>query len=177
MSRAFTKQDTTSGGGLLPAGVKQYNVFGARIEFNEKAGIRELIVEVANSEGSGNFTVPLEKPANMQEDTFYWLMGMNLTGFGVDVVDKTPEQVLQSLPAHLGKIHNGIVELEVTHTQSTKLKDDGTPFVNHRVKVRRMVEEGTGPAPAAAPDAGVAAVANTFAAAPAGGVADDDLPF
>lgn len=167
MTRTLTEADLKGGSSLLPSGVRDYNVFGCRVQLNKFSGMRELLVEVASSEGSGDFTIPLEKPQGLEEDTFMWIFGSQLGALGFEgLVGETPLGFVEKhLASQLGKVYNSVISLEVTHQPSKKLRDDGTPFINARVKVRRVVEPGTG-----AVKAPLAPAAGTI-------TPDDSFPF
>jgi hypothetical protein len=163
--------DVKVGGGvsLLPSGIRTFEVTTARAEVNEKTGRREAVIGLSNSAGNGEDKIALEPWDTSFDGVEMWerifkgaAQGLGFTPSGDHVsVEEAATEFASFLPALVG----ANVEVEVKHLESKKLKDDGTPFVNHRVNYRQLV--GNTPAMAAAP------AAQHEPAAFAGAVADD----
>lgn len=150
--------DTTVGGGmsLLPAGIRTYNITAARVDVNQRGAgpaLRELTIALASTDGHGEATVPLEPFDRSPDGVAMWerifksaAVGLGFQPSGghlpmMDVADEFARWVPGS------GLTSCAVECEVTHHDSKRLKDDGTPFVNHRVKFRGIVDGSTAAAP------------------------------
>lgn len=163
---SVTWDDVTGGGQrLLPIGTRNYEVTQAKARINDYNGQREALIAVASSDGAGEFTVPLEA-WGPDEDLFLKVVGGQARGLGfvpsradLDVNRDITRGDIEEFTMYLPSLHGAVVELYVEHKESTKLKDNGEPFVNHRVYANKLVSRRQ-VAPAAAPVneyAGVAA--------------------
>ena len=164
-----TWEEATSGGGvnLLPEGTRPYEVSAARPEVNKHTGRREVLIALSSSAGSGETTVPLESWGD--EDLFLRIFGGQAQGLGFKPADPTApitQADIDAFSRYVSSLVGAVVEAKVEHKESTKLKDDGTPFVNHRVYFNKLVMHAPGATPAQVEQPVAAAV----------GV-DDDIPF
>lgn len=165
--------ETTEMGGmsLLPVGTRSFEITKARVDVASRgpSQIRELVVGLASTAGSGEATTPLEPFDHSPEGVRFWERIFKTTAAGLGFVPQNGDLPMLDIANEFASWVPGAglvgrtVEAEVTHHDSKKLKDDGTPFVNHRVKFRGLV----GGAPTAAP-----APVPSFAGAAA---ADDDV--
>jgi hypothetical protein len=116
--------------------------------------LRELTVALTSTAGSGDVTVPLEPFDRSPDGVEMWERIFKTAALGLGFTPSAPHLNLVDIADEFARwipgagLHGRHVEVEVTHHNSTKLKDDGTPFVNHRAKFRGLV--GAAPAPAAA---------------------------
>ena len=150
----------TGGGGLLPKGVRVYDITKARVEVSTRgAKLRELVIGLADSEGhSGETTVALEpfdkspRGVELWESLFKGAaqgLGFTPTAGHLPMVDIANE--FASWVPTSGLV-GSTVEAMVKHVESkpkpdgSHLKDDGTPFVNHRVTFRGIVGAAQAPA-------------------------------
>lgn len=186
-----TTLDAPSEGGgysLLPAGINNYTIKNAEIVANKWNGRNEVVLTISCPEGSGKTDIPLEPWSADAVDTFLKVFKNGLGNIGIPVEGKTPQQILATLTTDLPKVIGNVVEFSVEHkTRKAKpdgshLKQDGTPWMDAKAYINRLVQRGTGLAPsgqtAAAPtDPGMSALDAAFAAVPAGQQNADDLPF
>ena len=142
---------------LLPEGTRTFEITTARVATRTNRDglvLRELTVGLSSSEGSGTDTVALDPFVNTPDGIQLWQRIFKTAAVGLGFqpsngdapISDVVQEFIDWVPGSgLVGCH---VEAEVTHHNSTKLKDDGTPFVNHRVKYRGIVQ-GTPAAPAA----------------------------
>jgi hypothetical protein len=136
--------DVKVGGGmsLLPAGIRAFEVTTARAEVNDR-GLREAVIGLSSSAGAGEDKIALEPWDKSFDGTEMWerifkgaAQGL---GFQPSSDQVTVEQAANEFAAYVPRLVGSMVEVEVKHVNGKKLKDDGTPFVNHRVNYRQIV--------------------------------------
>jgi len=164
---------------FLPAGTNNYKLTGVRMENHAYFGNLQAVLDVQLDGVTYNIELPLAgSPTGNDEIVADRIAGaMNALGVkpsviagmeaaGQDVSDVENNVAWGSelglaLPTFVGSV----LELFVTHRDSKKLKDDGTPFVNANAYINRVVSSPAEPV--------IAAGVNV----PAGVADDDDIPF
>jgi hypothetical protein len=145
---------------LLPEGIRTYTITSARVEVVKKGqapSIRELLVALTSPEGSGEVSVPLEPFIHTPDGVEMWERIFKSAAVGLGFEPTGGHLPMQDVAAEFASwipqsgIVGQMVEAQVTHHNSTKLKDDGTPFVNHRVKFRGLLGGGVVPQPMQVP--------------------------
>lgn len=149
--------EVTVGGGmsLLPAGIRTFEITTARAEVAERGNkLRQAVIGLASSAGSGEDTLPLEPFDRSPDGVELWerifKSAASGLGFAPSAGNVTMQDAANEFAAYLPGLVGSLVEVEVKHVPSKKLKDNGEPFVNHRVTYRSVVA-GSGTTAAAAP--------------------------
>lgn len=164
----------------LPEGLNNFEVTGARAETNEYNGRNELVVNFTGPAGGGVADFPLEPWASDQKsvDQFIKMFTSNAAGiFGIETQGRRAQEVMGDIVKALdnNSAIGNIVEINVVYAprkdkgDGKHLREDGTPWMNAKPYVNRLVQKA---APKASIDDAFEA-----AAVPAGFGGDDDIPF
>jgi hypothetical protein len=183
MTQTLSAPSEGGGYSLLPAGLNNFTIRHAEIVQNKWNGRNELELTISSSEGGGKHAIPLEPWSADAIDTFLKVFNNGLGNIGIPVEGLTAQQVLAKLPTQVAGLVGNVIECNVLHqprkpkADNSHLKDDGTPWLDAKCYINRLVS--TGPAPtaqAAAPSSEMAALDAAFSAAPSF-AGDDDIPF
>lgn len=132
--------------GLLPAGKQHLQVVYAARVTNEHTQREEGVLDLESNDGIiGRVSIPLE-PWNDDREKFKRVFKTYAAGLGFE--PNYPEQSVEDIAggeefvAFLHAIVGRRVLARIEHVPSNSLKDDGTPFINHRVRFRGLVSNG-----------------------------------
>lgn len=145
MASSWGEIKEAKGGAMLPEGTRMYTVTACRPEVNKRTERREAYIAVTSSEGSGAFEIPLEPWDENARDTWEKVFKGQAQGLGFVPTngDTVPLHVAvtEFTTQYLPSLLNAQIELSVYHVASTKLKDDGTPFLNQRVYCNALLSK------------------------------------
>lgn len=145
-----TWNEVSVGGGmsLLPEGIRTYVITTARVDVSKRGAapaLRELIVALSSTEGAGEVTVPLEPFIHTPDGVELWERLFKSAAQGLGFTPTNPDGQMKDLANEFASwiptsgLVGSAVECDVKHVPGKKLKDDGTPFINHRVTFRGVV--------------------------------------
>lgn len=131
--------------GLLPEGAQLLTIFAASEHVNEHTNRSEAVLELAAKGGMlGIVTIPLE-PWNTDDDKVVQFERVFKTyASGLDYEPTNPSETISdiasgaSFMSYLHELVGRRVSARVEHVLSKTLREDGTPFVNHRVRFRGL---------------------------------------
>lgn len=172
------------GNSLLPEGLNNYTIVSADIGANQWNGRNELTLRITSAAGSGKHTIPLEPWDSAKVDTFLSIFNNSLGNIGIETEGKTPVQILATLEQDIAGVFGNVIEVNVKHeAQKSKpdgshLREDGTPWMNAKSYINRLVTKRGPEAEFEKQPVGVAAPAgfdpSDFTS---GQAADSDIPF
>lgn len=130
----------TLGGYLLPSGDYIAKIVSAAVAKNERSQIDELSLELTDGAHKGLVTIPLFPWDRKDEAIDLWASLVKTQAIGLGFTPSDPNSGIGEVATQLGEFAVDRVgesfEIHVDHIRSKDLKDDGTPFVNHRVTFR-----------------------------------------
>lgn len=143
-----TWNNTPTIGQLLPKGTANYRIIGAADRLNEHTGRRELALTLAHDLGTGEATIALEPWDVNDVAKFERVFKTQAVALGYEPSngDADNAALVEEFASYANDLVGAVVNARVEHVESTTLRDDGTPFVNHRVYFQGVVQATRAPA-------------------------------